>query len=101
MIFQTSMIMFHVNLQGCCVARSDGIRGLHNLCAVLDLKDTTESSVSAELLSEEVSVWGLQPVDLCSLFAGVVGPGKLTEKWMHIPGYIRYTGITTRVMCRV
>ena len=30
------------------------IIGLHNLCAVLDLKDTTESSVSAELLSEEV-----------------------------------------------
>ena len=65
------MIMFHVNLQGCCVARSDGIRGLHNLCAVLDLKDTTESSVSAELLSEEVSFGVKKPVDLCNRFARV------------------------------
>ena len=62
------------------------VRGLHNLCAVLDLKDTTESSVSAELLSEEVGRFGgLQPVDLCNRFARVVGPGKLTEKWMQIP----------------
>ena len=30
-------------------------KGLHNLCAALDLKDTT-SSVSAELLSEEVAL---------------------------------------------
>ena len=44
-------------------------KGLHNLCAALDLKDTT-NSVSAELLSEEVGL-GEHSSFMASIIMGI------------------------------